>query len=50
MLIRRKYQLPTMWKFNKKFDIKKLQEEAFAGAAKPKYEQVASTKSKEDII
>ena len=29
---------------------KKLQEEAFAGAAKPKYEQVASTKSKEDII
>ena len=29
---------------------KKLQEEAFAGAAKPKYEHVASTKSKEDII
>ena len=29
---------------------KKLQEEAFAGAAKPKYEQVESTKSKEDII
>ena len=29
---------------------KKLQEEAFAGATKPKYEQVASTKSNEDII
>ena len=28
MLIRKKYQLPTMWKFSKKFDIKKLQEEA----------------------
>tara|TARA_B100001248_G_scaffold261430_1_gene252609 strand:- start:19603 stop:20418 length:816 start_codon:yes stop_codon:yes gene_type:complete len=29
MLIRKKYQLPTMWKFqNHKFDIKKLQQEA----------------------
>ena len=29
MLIRKKYDLPTMWKFqNKKFDIKRLQEEA----------------------
>ncbi len=28
MLIRKKYQLPTMWKFNKKFDLQRLQEEA----------------------
>ena len=29
MLIRKKYQLPTMWKFqNHKFDIERLQQEA----------------------